>query len=77
MVDFIAGQQGIRAFGVPEYSETDRQEICISTGGQRDELFEAARLIIQNGGITSFVPDSTWDTTGLAESWTSWKRPAL
>ncbi len=58
MVDFIAGQQGYPgAFELPEYSETDRQEVVSPTGGQRDELFEeAARLIIQNGeGSTSLL----------------------
>jgi len=58
MVEYIANQQGYPgAFELPEYSETDRQEVVSATGGQRDELFEeAARLIIQNGeGSTSLL----------------------
>jgi S-DNA-T family DNA segregation ATPase FtsK/SpoIIIE len=58
MVEYIANQQGYPgAFELPEYSETDRQDVVSATGGQRDELFEeAARLIIQNGeGSTSLL----------------------
>ncbi len=58
MVEYIAGQQGYSgAFELPEYSETDRQDVVAITEGQRDELFEeAARLIIQKGeGSTSLL----------------------
>jgi DNA segregation ATPase FtsK/SpoIIIE, S-DNA-T family len=58
MVEYIAGQQGYPgAFELPEYSETDRQDVVSTNGGQRDDLFEeAARLIIQNGeGSTSLL----------------------
>ncbi|HOG25388.1 MAG TPA: DNA translocase FtsK 4TM domain-containing protein [Bacteroidales bacterium] len=58
MVDFIGDQPGYSGpFELPEYSETDRQDMLNPSSGQRDELFEeAARLLIQNGeGSTSLL----------------------
>ena len=58
MVEYIGDQQGYPGpFELPEYSESERQEVISGSSGQRDDLFEeAARLLIQNGeGSTSLL----------------------